>query len=64
MSTGRFSGVVVRQRDIPNLDIFVAPLVEQFDAANLVRNVLGKDLQTSVGAFDFDFSVLRHVGGC
>lgn len=55
-------GAFVRQRDIPNLNILVGPLVEQLDAANFVGYILGQDLVAAVGRFDFDFSVVRHVG--
>ena len=30
----------VRQRDIPNLDIFVAPLIEELRAADFLRDIL------------------------
>ena len=52
------NGDGVRERDIPNLDVLVAPLVEQLHAANLVCDVLGEDRIAS-GAIDFDFAV-RH----
>lgn len=52
-------GVSVRQRDIPDLDILVAPLVEQLDAANLVGDVLWQNW-VALGALDLDFAVVRH----
>lgn len=52
-------GGAVRERDIPDLDVLVAPLVEQLDAANLVGHVLGED-GIALGALDFDLAV-RHV---
>ena len=55
-------GVAVRERDIPNLDILVAPLVEQLDAANLISDVLEKN-SIAARALDFDFAV-RHVCDC
>ena len=48
-------GATVRQRDIPNLDILVAPLVEQLDAANLARDILWQDL-VGLLALDLDFA--------
>lgn len=44
----------VRQRDVANLDI-VVPLVEQLDVANLLGDVLGKDVGENV-----DITALRH----
>ena len=52
----------LRQGDITDLDILVGPLVEQLDAANLGRDVLGQDLVAGDG-LDLDLSVVRHVGG-
>lgn len=49
----------VREGDVPNLDVLVAPLVEQLDAANLLGNILGED-GVAGGALDLDFAV-RHV---
>jgi len=48
--------MVVRQRDIPDLDILVAPLVEELDAANLRRDLLGQDGNLVLG-LDLDFAV-------
>lgn len=51
-----------RQGDIPNLDILVAPLVEELDAANLLGNVLGEDGVT-LRRLDLDFAGgVRHFG--
>ena len=50
-----------RQRDISDLDILVAPLVEQLDAANLGCNLLGQD-GVALGLLDFDLSGVRHFG--
>ena len=52
----------LRQGNIADLDIFVGPLVEQLDAANLRGDLLGKNLVSGDG-FDFDFLVVRHDGG-
>lgn len=52
----------VRKRDVPDLDILEGPLVEELDAANLLRNLLGED-GVSGGALDFDFAV-RHDCDC
>lgn len=52
------SRVCVRERDVPDLNVLVAPLVEQLDAANLLGDVLGKDGVAGL-ALDLDFAV-RH----
>lgn len=44
----------VRQGDVVNLDI-VVPLVEQLDVADLLSNILGKDVGD-----DLDITALRH----
>lgn len=54
----RIIGGTVRQRDVPNFNILIAPLVKQLDAANLFGNLLGKHLVAG-GALDFDFA-FRH----
>lgn len=54
--------IVVRKRDVPDLDVLVAPLVEQLDAANLAGDILGEDWVT-LRALDLDFSGVRHVDG-
>lgn len=54
-------GVSLRQRDIPDLNVLVAPAVEQLDAANLGDDLLGKDLVAGDG-LDLDFAVVRHFG--
>ena len=51
----------LRQRDVADLDVLIAPLVEQLDAANLVGDLLGKNLVARGLNLDFDFCV-RHVG--
>lgn len=51
----------LRQRDVADLDVLIAPLVEQLDAANLVGDLLGKNLVARGLNLDFDFGV-RHVG--
>jgi hypothetical protein len=51
----------LRQRDISDLDILVAPLVEELDATDFLGNLLWKDLVAADG-LDLDFSVVRHVG--
>jgi hypothetical protein len=48
----------VRKRDVPDLNVLVAPLVEQLDAANLLGDLLGKD-GVAGGALDLNFAV-RH----
>src|SRR4051812_18084872 len=46
-----------RQGDITDLDIIVAPLVEQLNAALLGQNLLGKDWEGG----DLDVPVVGHV---
>jgi len=53
---------IIGERDVPDLNILVTPLVEQLDAANLVGDFLGKD-SIARGALDFDFAV-RHDCDC
>lgn len=53
-------GVDLRQRNIPNFDVLVAPFVEEFDAANLVGNIFGKDRIGGRG--DLNFSAVGHDG--
>ena len=48
----------IRERNVPDLNVLVAPLVEQLDAANLVGDVLGQD-GVAGRALDLDFAV-RH----
>jgi len=52
----------VRQRDISDLDILVAPLVEQLHSAHLRLHLLGQNLPGSGGVFDLDFPVVGHDG--
>lgn len=54
-------GLRVRQRDILDLNILVAPLVEKLDASDLGGDLLGKDGESRLG--DLDFTALRHVDG-
>lgn len=51
----------LRQRDIPNFDILIGPLVEELDASNLLSDLLWKDLVARDG-LDLDFFVVRHDG--
>lgn len=51
----------VRQRNVPDLNILVAPLVEQLHAALLGQDILGDGLEDR-RAFDLDFAVVGHVG--
>jgi len=51
----------LRQRDVADFDVLIAPLVEQLDAANLLGDFLGKNLVAGDG-FDFDVLVVRHDG--
>lgn len=51
----------VRQGDVADLDI-VVPLVEQLDVANLLCDVLGKDIVDSA-VLDLDISGVRHFCG-
>lgn len=50
----------LRQRDIPDLNILVAPLVEQLDGAHLGKSVLRQSLESPRRVFDLDFPVIRH----
>ena len=52
---------VVGQGDVPDLDILVAPLVEQLDAANLGGHVLGQD-GVALRGLDLDFTGVGHFG--
>ena len=54
--------VDLRQTDIPDLNILVAPLVEQLDAADLVCHLLGQDLVARGGVLHLDLAGVRH--GC
>ena len=51
----------VREGDVADLDVLVAPLVEQLGAANLAGHVLGQH-RVAGGLLDLDLAV-RHVGG-
>lgn len=50
----------IRQRNIPNLNVLVAPFVEQLDAANLVRHLFRQDL-VSARVLDFNLPVIGHL---
>lgn len=50
----------VRQGDVADLDI-VVPLVEQLDVANLLNDILGKDVVES-RALNLDIAAVGHVG--
>jgi len=51
---------VLRQRDIPDLDILVCPLVEELDAANLGGDILGEDLVAGRLDLNLDIAGFRH----
>ena len=48
----------LRQGDIPDLDLIVAPLVEELGGANLSDNLLGED--GVLRAINFDFAGVGH----
>lgn len=50
----------VRQRNIPNLNILVAPLVEELDAADFRGNIFGQHREPG-RAIDLDFPAVGHV---
>ena len=50
------AGAHSRQGDIPDLDILVAPLVEQLGGANLLGDILGQH-RVALGRLDLDFAV-------
>ena len=52
--------VHVRQGDVPNLDILVAPFVEELRLADFLCHVLGQGGEL-LGRLDFDLAV-RHIG--
>lgn len=51
----------VRQRNVSDLNIFVAPFVEELDGPDLSGDILGQDSVTRDGHFDFDLAVVRHL---
>ena len=51
-----------REGNISDLDVLVAPLVEQLGGANLAGDILGQD-GVALRRFDFDLAV-RHVRCC
>jgi hypothetical protein len=51
---------IIRQRDVANLNVLIAPLVEELDGANLVGDVLWEN-GIAAWALNLDFfRVLRH----
>lgn len=52
---------IVREGDVSNFNILVAPFVEEFDAALLGNNVFGQDGVTRDWVFDFDLAVVGHL---
>lgn len=50
----------VREGDIPDLDVLVAPLVEQLHAANLAGDILWQDW-VALGRLNFDLAAVRHI---
>jgi len=66
ITTGRVGEVdgladldVVGQGNVPDLDVLVAPLVEQLDAADFLGDFLGQD-RVTLRRLDLDFSGVRH----
>ena len=51
----------VRERNVADLDVLVAPLVEELDAADLVGDLLGEH-GVARWALDLDFSVRHDCG--
>ena len=49
----------VRERNVSYLNVLIAPFVEELCAADLVRNLLGKD-RICLGRLNFDLAV-RHL---
>ena len=54
-------GKIVREGDVSNFNVLVAPFVEEFDAALFGNNVFGKDGVTRNWVFDFDLAVVGHL---
>ena len=52
---------IVREGDVSDFNIFVAPFVEEFDAALLGSNVLGKNGVARDWAVDFGLAVVGHL---
>lgn len=50
----------VRQRNVPDLNILVAPLVEELDRAHLRKSILGQHGVGRSRVLDLDFPVVRH----
>lgn len=57
-------GVSLRQRDISDLNILIAPLVEELDASNLIGDILWKDGVGLCDLLDLGSLVVRHDCGC
>ena len=53
----------LRQRDVPDLNILIAPLIEQLNSADFINDILGENL-VPVGRFHLDFTVVRHGDKC
>lgn len=56
------NGKHLRQGDVPDLNVLVAPLVEQLDAAHLGESILGQHVVNRSRVLDLDFPVVRHYG--
>jgi hypothetical protein len=52
---------IIRQGDIANFNVLVAPLVEELDGANLVGDVLWEN---GIAAWALDLDFLRVFGHC
>ena len=50
-----------RQGDVSDFNVFVAPLVEEFDAADLRGDILGEDGVVASWTFNLDLAVVRHL---
>jgi hypothetical protein len=53
----------VRERDVPDLNVLVTPLVEQLHAANLCGDILRQDAVSGRG-FDLNFAVGHGCDCC
>lgn len=56
------NGKHLRQGDVPDLNVLVAPLVEQLNAAHLGESILGQHVVNRSRVLDLDFPVVRHYG--
>ena len=52
-----------RQRNVPYLNVFVAPFVEELDRADFLRYILGKSKVPILG-LNFHLPVIRHDLQC